>query len=204
MGAEKSRQIIVSINYRLGVFGFPNAAELDPNKQNLGLLDQRLAVEWVRDNIAQFGGDPNRIVLWGQSAGAASVAWYQYAYPDDPIANGMIQNSGTVYTATGSWDATQSNFTALATAFSCQDKGQLDCLREVSAAQIHQHICQAGNFTFRATVDEATRFSEYKERTLRSKLANLCSRRQRVRVPCLLRYTSEIKGWLLLRILSTD
>jgi carboxylesterase type B len=53
--------IVVSFNYRVNIFGFPNAAGLDEDKQNLGLLDQRLAVEWVRDNIAAFGGDAKRI-----------------------------------------------------------------------------------------------------------------------------------------------
>lgn len=53
--------IVVSFNYRVNIFGFPNAAGLDDDKQNLGLLDQRLAVEWVRDNIGAFGGDATRI-----------------------------------------------------------------------------------------------------------------------------------------------
>lgn len=53
-------------SYRLNVFGFPG---LPGMAQNVGLLDQRLAVEWARDNIAAFGGDPTRITLFGQSAG---------------------------------------------------------------------------------------------------------------------------------------
>ncbi|TDZ30760.1 Acetylcholinesterase [Colletotrichum trifolii] len=80
-GLEFTGAVLVS--YRLGLFGFPHAAGLDPKEQNLGLLDQRLAVEWVRDNIAHFGGDPARILLWGQSAGAAAVSYYQYAYYED-------------------------------------------------------------------------------------------------------------------------
>lgn len=48
-------------SYRVGIFGFPGAPGL--NSQNLGLLDQRLAIEWVRDNIAAFGGDKDKIVL---------------------------------------------------------------------------------------------------------------------------------------------
>jgi acetylcholinesterase len=59
------------MNYRLNILGFPNAAGLET--QNVAFLDQRMALEWVRDNIAAFGGDPDRITLWGQSAGAVSV-----------------------------------------------------------------------------------------------------------------------------------
>lgn len=61
----------------------------------MGLLDQRLAVEWVRDNIAVFGRDPHRITLFGQSAGAASIDFYSYAWTSDPIVNGFILESGT-------------------------------------------------------------------------------------------------------------
>ncbi|KAK9854239.1 hypothetical protein MYU51_004095 [Penicillium brevicompactum] len=71
--------IVVTFNYRLTVFGFPNSPGLDPKKQNLGLMDQRLAIEWVHKNIAQFGGDPNQILLFGQSAGASSADLYSYA-----------------------------------------------------------------------------------------------------------------------------
>src|SRR5689334_7287349 len=81
-------------SYRLSVLGFPG----NPNgTENLGLLDQRLAVEWVRDNIEKFGGDPARIILFGQSAGAASVDLYAYAWADDPILAGIIPESGNTY-----------------------------------------------------------------------------------------------------------
>ncbi|OGM48947.1 hypothetical protein ABOM_003199 [Aspergillus bombycis] len=71
---ERSQShIVVSIQYRLGVFGFLSSHALRETSQNLGLLDQRLAIEWVRDNIAVFGGNPEQTTLWGQSAGAASI-----------------------------------------------------------------------------------------------------------------------------------
>jgi acetylcholinesterase len=69
----------------LSILGFPNAAGLELDEQNLGMLDMRLAVEWTRDNIANFGGDPDRITLWGQSAGAIAADHYNFAYPEDPI-----------------------------------------------------------------------------------------------------------------------
>lgn len=62
--------------------------------QNVGLLDQRLAIEWVQKNIAAFGGDPNRITLFGQSAGATSIDYYSYAWTSDPIVNAFIAKLG--------------------------------------------------------------------------------------------------------------
>ena len=58
--------ILTNNSYRINIFGFPGLPGMD---QNLGLLDQRLAIEWVSKNIAAFGGDPTRITIFGQSAG---------------------------------------------------------------------------------------------------------------------------------------
>ncbi|KAF6831437.1 chlorogenic acid esterase precursor [Colletotrichum plurivorum] len=168
---RSQRHIVVGINYRLGLFGFPNAAGLDPKEQNLGLLDQRLAVEWVRDNIAHFGGDPTRISLWGQSAGAASVSYYQYAYAEDPIAAAFIKNSGSPFIPIGSADPTHSSFSSVAAAFDCQGADELDCLRKVPFREIQKFVSQAGNLSFNVVVDERTKFSDYTERTLSGNLA---------------------------------
>ncbi|KAJ4480139.1 alpha/beta-hydrolase [Lentinula aciculospora] len=66
--------IFVSINYRLNTFGFLASSLVAPQDLNSGLLDQRLAFEFIQDNIAAFGGDPRKVVtIWGQSAGAGSV-----------------------------------------------------------------------------------------------------------------------------------
>ena len=62
------------MNYRAGVFGFAAAKVLRENKaENLGLRDQYLALEWIREDIAAFGEDPSRITLFGQSFGGISV-----------------------------------------------------------------------------------------------------------------------------------
>ncbi|KAF2674497.1 alpha/beta-hydrolase [Microthyrium microscopicum] len=90
--AEENDVVSVAINYRLHVLGFPGVGI--PEK-NPALLDQRLALEWVRDNIEKFGGDPKRIIIHGQSAGGASVDYYSYAWTKDPIVYGFIPQSGT-------------------------------------------------------------------------------------------------------------
>src|SRR5204862_8339710 len=61
--------VLVTINYRLGAFGFLHV----DGQGNNGILDQVAAVEWVRDNIAAFGGDPGNVTAFGESAGAMSV-----------------------------------------------------------------------------------------------------------------------------------
>jgi para-nitrobenzyl esterase len=75
--AEKGEVVVVTLNYRLGILGFLHLAEWGgedyASSGNCGLLDQLAALEWVRDNIAAFGGDPQRVTIFGESAGAMSV-----------------------------------------------------------------------------------------------------------------------------------
>lgn len=72
--AHEGQIIVVSINYRVGALGFmPHPSINEGWNGNLGLEDQRLAMQWVKDNIESFGGDKNKITLSGESAGAAST-----------------------------------------------------------------------------------------------------------------------------------
>ena len=71
--------IVVTSNYRLGIFGFLASDNLRSRDTaggtgNYGILDQRAAMEWTHENIAAFGGDPSRVFIVGQSAGANSVS----------------------------------------------------------------------------------------------------------------------------------
>ncbi|KAK3903645.1 Alpha/Beta hydrolase protein [Staphylotrichum tortipilum] len=71
----------VAMNYRLGFFGFAQSEALRAEgSENAGLRDQRLAIEWVRDNIARFGGDPHKITIFGQSSGGLAVGLQIMAY----------------------------------------------------------------------------------------------------------------------------
>ena len=86
--------VLVTINYRLGLLGFvahPALSQESPQKVsgNYGLLDQLAAVEWVRQNIQQFGGDPENITCFGQSAGAMSVRCLSAS----PLAKGKFQRA---------------------------------------------------------------------------------------------------------------
>ena len=89
--------IAVSMNYRLGAFGFLNSAEaFEAGDSNMGLRDQRLSLHWIHENIAAFGGDPSKVTIWGQSAGAASVGAQILAYGgrDDKLFRSAILQSG--------------------------------------------------------------------------------------------------------------
>ncbi|KZL72905.1 carboxylesterase [Colletotrichum tofieldiae] len=88
---DQTDVIVISLNYHLNVFGFPGNPV---SASNLGLLDVRLAMEWIRDNIANSGGDVSRVTLFGESAGGSLVDYYSYAYASDPIAKGFILMSG--------------------------------------------------------------------------------------------------------------
>ncbi|ARX80908.1 carboxylesterase [Streptomyces alboflavus] len=69
--AREGGVVVVTFNYRVGIEGF---AQIEGAPANRGLLDQVAALEWVRDNIRAFGGDPDRVTVFGQSAGGGSVA----------------------------------------------------------------------------------------------------------------------------------
>lgn len=86
--------VLVSINYRLGIFGFLTHPALTAESEhgvsgNYGILDQIEALKWIRKNIAQFGGDPDNVTIFGQSAGAGSVK----TICESPLARGYFQKA---------------------------------------------------------------------------------------------------------------
>ena len=86
--------VLVSINYRLGVFGFFTYPELSKESANnvsgnYGILDQIQSLKWIKNNIAQFGGDPDNVTIFGQSAGAGSVK----TLCESPLARGLFHKA---------------------------------------------------------------------------------------------------------------
>lgn len=163
-------------SYRLSIFGFPGHTDTDAVPYNLGLLDQRLAIEWVRDNVEAFGGDPSRITLFGSSAGAASVDYHSYAYADDPIVSSFIPASGTV-TAFGSItsDAATEKWLEVSETLGCGSDRSADadamlaCLRSKSTDEVMDAIPPVTGFSavqssFTATVDGVLVFADYADR----------------------------------------
>ncbi|KAM6509441.1 hypothetical protein FALCPG4_017096 [Fusarium falciforme] len=91
--------IAVGINYRLAGWGWLHSDELvAEGSTNVGLRDQRLALHWVKENIAAFGGDPSKITIFGESAGSLSVSSHMLAYNgrDDGLFHAAIGQSGSI------------------------------------------------------------------------------------------------------------
>ncbi|XP_023305517.2 acetylcholinesterase [Lucilia cuprina] len=86
--------IVVTLNYRLGALGFLSLPE-EGIWGNAGLKDQRLALQWVQDNIQAFNGDPNNVTLFGESAGASSVHLHVVAKHANKLFHKAIMQSGT-------------------------------------------------------------------------------------------------------------
>ncbi|CAN7993018.1 unnamed protein product, partial [Ixodes hexagonus] len=86
--------VVVTINYRIGILGFLSTSD-NVCPGNMGLLDQSLALKWVRDNVGHFGGDPGQVTLFGQGSGAVSV----FLHILSPLSQGLfhraIAESGT-------------------------------------------------------------------------------------------------------------
>jgi carboxylesterase type B len=132
--------IVVQANYRVGVPGFLGGKELQQEgSTNLGLRDQRLAMQWVVDNIAAFGGDPHRITIWGESAGSFSVFDQtiinggDHLYNGKPLFQGAIMNSGTLLPSLPIDSKTaQQVFDSVVEAAGCNSSSDsLACLRSI-------------------------------------------------------------------------
>ena len=133
--------ILVTINYRLGTLGFLSHPELTAEQGqsgNYGTMDQAAALKWVKDNISAFGGDPSRITIFGQSAGAMSVKTLLVSpLSRDLMAGAIIQSGGGLSTRGLSPDGSQEQFDAMGKAAMDQagltDLAAMEALRSRSS-----------------------------------------------------------------------
>lgn len=104
-----------------------------------------MTVEWVAENIAAFGGDPDKITLWGQSAGASAADMYLFARPDNPIVRASVSSSGVAVGRTLNSDQAGSNFSFVARSLGCgfEDAAlELQCMRRVPMQRIGNFVGQ--------------------------------------------------------------
>ena len=183
---RSGRHIAVTINYRVNILGYPYAAGLED--QNPGVLDQRMALEWVHANIAAFGGDRDRITLWGQSAGGVGADILMYAYPDEPLAAGVFLQSGTAMVNLSYPDRQYRNFTFVAKNLGCDfpatttadaAAAELACMQEQPITRIQNfmgHYTDQGTeprLLFQPTPDDRTVFFNYTARAEKGLMARI-------------------------------
>ncbi len=156
---SKKGVMVVSFNYRLGVFGFFSHPELTSESGrnasgNYGLLDQVAALQWVRKNIATFGGDPHNVTIFGESAGSFSVS----ALMASPLAQGRfrraIGESGAFFSTTLQLKPlAQSEQADAEFARSSLGSSSLEELRAKPADEVLKAVLKAGMIRFSPNID---------------------------------------------------
>lgn len=149
--AETRDVVVVSINYRVNLFGFFPHSSLaaedrdDPHSGNQGLLDQQQALRWVRDNVAAFGGDPGNVTIFGESAGAFDVCFHVASPGSRGLFHRAISQSGgcTTYLPTAAEGETRSQ--AVIDAVGCGGANDVPaCLRDVPVARLLDYAGESG------------------------------------------------------------
>ncbi|MEQ9364344.1 MAG: carboxylesterase family protein [Leptospirales bacterium] len=135
--ASHTNTIVVAVNYRVGALGFLSLPEAGLSG-NYGFLDQQLALRWVKENIASFGGDPENITVFGESAGAMSVGLHVSAAPKSRgLFRAAIMQSNPVALGYKTQKQSGEISAAYAKAVGCEnEKNAAACLRELPLRNI--------------------------------------------------------------------
>jgi len=155
--------VAVTFNYRTNIFGFPASPAIPLVERNLGLLDQRFGLDWIRDNIYAFQGDPSMVTLWGISAGAESNDAHilMYGGSQQPPFRAVILESGLIsFGLVGSRpeDNNLGNWNRMLQATNCSptsDTAALNCLRDVPASRL-KSIMEESRIDFAPIIDNVT------------------------------------------------
>jgi len=154
----KTGIVALTVNYRLGVFGFLSHPELTKESPhhasgNYGLLDQQAALQWVKDNIAAFGGDPSRVTIAGESAGSISVSAQMASPLSKSLIAGAIGESGAmIHPTLAAIPLKKGEENGVAFAARVKAKTLAD-LRAIPAAALLDSAAKPGAFSTAATVD---------------------------------------------------
>ena len=137
---EQGDVVLVTINYRLGALGFLahpalTAESPDHASGNYGLMDQQEALRWVQRNIRSFGGDPQRVTIFGESAGGLSVHVHLTTPGSQGLFHRAIVQSGTYQPVQPTLAAGEASGVAFASRAGCTDQSAA-CLRGLSVAQV--------------------------------------------------------------------
>jgi para-nitrobenzyl esterase len=160
---KRGNVVVVTVNHRLNAFGYAYLARLVPDladSGNAGQLDLVLALKWVADNIAQFGGDPARVMVFGQSGGGAKIATLMAM----PTAAGLFHRAATMsgqqVTASGPGNATRRTLAWLdALKLKPEEAAQVRTLpvqRLVEAMGVEDPVLGFGGLYFGPVLDERT------------------------------------------------
>ncbi|MEZ4287828.1 MAG: carboxylesterase/lipase family protein [Polyangiales bacterium] len=141
--ARRHGVVVVGVNYRLGALGFlahPLLSGEDPNHRgsgNYGLLDQRAALQWVQRNIAAFGGDPNNVTIFGQSAGSMSACMHLASPLSAGLFHRAILQSGACMRPLAELSVGESQGQRLSHAIGCDESDdELACLRAANPDRV--------------------------------------------------------------------
>jgi carboxylesterase type B len=163
--------IYVNFNHRESLWASPFSSELagTGESQNFGILDVEAALEWVYNNIAGFGGDPDRIVFGGHSSGSVMVDHYLWNHPDTFLAGAIEMSanvmSGPVYAPENVALDVVAAEVGCPLSNSTSGESQLDCLREVDIYTLQTtYFNSTTSNWFVPTIDNITRFSDYPSR----------------------------------------
>ncbi|KAK9378521.1 Carboxylesterase [Kockiozyma suomiensis] len=158
MSIADGKMIYVSINYRLGAFGFLAGNEVKERKiTNVGLKDQRMALDWVQKYIGSFGGDAGQVAVMGQSAGASSILHHMTAPEPVQFQRAIMQS--TAFYPQYDADILESQYQGFAKLTGCKGEDSFKCLMKLDAKNLSQanreyvYSARYGTFRFGPYVD---------------------------------------------------